>query len=97
MWVADCQFSTITSLVEFMFKLYQWASLQVTEVCANHKLKPVLQVVQDDEWSFMTNLANAQEHVPEASAIITSLRSIFAPLIMGSHISSSHIPLYATW
>ena len=36
------------------------------EVCANHKFKPVLHVHQDSRWSFMTNLANAQEHVPEA-------------------------------
>ena len=36
------------------------------EVYANRKFKPVLQVLQDNGWSFMTNLANAQEHVPEA-------------------------------
>ena len=36
------------------------------EVCANCKLKPVLHVLQDGGWSFMTNLANTQEHVPEA-------------------------------
>ena len=36
------------------------------EVCADHEFKPVLQVLQDDGSSFMTNLANAQEHVPEA-------------------------------
>ena len=35
-------------------------------MCANCKFKPVLQVLQDGGWSFMTNLANAQEHVPEA-------------------------------
>ena len=65
MWVADCNPPTITSLVESILKLYQWAGFQVTEVCANHKLKPVLQVLQDDGWSFTTNLANTQEHVPE--------------------------------
>ena len=42
------------------------ASFQVMEVCADHEFKPVLQVLQEDGWSFMTNLANAQEHVPEA-------------------------------
>ena len=26
----------------------------------------MLQVLQDNGWSLMTNLANAQEHVPEA-------------------------------
>ena len=26
----------------------------------------MLQVLQDDGWSFMTNLTNAQEHIPEA-------------------------------
>ena len=66
MWVADCNAPTIASLVEFILKLYQWAGFQVTEVCTNHKFKPVLQVLQDNGWSFMTNLANAQEHVPEA-------------------------------
>ena len=66
MWVADCTAPTITCLVESVLKLYQWASFQVTEVCANCKFKPVLQVLQDSGWSFMTNLANTQEHVPEA-------------------------------
>ena len=66
MWVADHTAPIIASLVESVLKLYQWASFQVTEVCANCKFKPVVQVLQDDGWSFMTNLANAQEHVPEA-------------------------------
>ena len=66
MWVADHTSPTITSLVESILKLYQWASFQVMEVCANCELKPVLQVHQDNAWSFMTNLANAQEHVPDA-------------------------------
>ena len=66
MWVADHTAPTITSLVESVQKLNQWASFQFMEVCANHEFKPVLQVLQDDGWSFMTNLANAQEHVPEA-------------------------------
>ena len=66
MWVADCTAPTITSLVESVLKLYRWASFQVMEVCADHEFKSVLQVLQDGGWSFMTNLANAQEHVPEA-------------------------------
>ena len=66
MWVAVPTAPTIASLVETVLILYQWASFQVTEVCANHEFKPVLQVLQDGGWSFMTNLANAQEHVPEA-------------------------------
>ena len=66
MWVADLTAPTIASLVEFILKLYQQARFQVMEVCAHCKLKPVLQVLQDSGWSFMTNLANAQEHVPEA-------------------------------
>ena len=66
MWVADLTAPTITSLVESVLQLYQWASFQVTELSANHEFKPVLQVLQDNEWSFMTNLANVQEHVPEA-------------------------------
>ena len=65
MWVADHNAPTITSLVESILKLYQQASFQVTEVCTNREFKPELQVLQDDGWSFMTNLANAQEHVPE--------------------------------
>ena len=66
MWVADCTAPTAASLVESILKLYQQASFQVTEVCADCKFKPVLQVLQDGGWSFMTNPANAQEHVPEA-------------------------------
>ena len=66
MWVADDTAPTITSLVESILKLYQQASFQVMEVCTDCKFKPVLQVLQEDGWSFMTNLANALEHVPEA-------------------------------
>ena len=35
MWVADQNAPTITSLVGSIFNLYQWASFQVTEVCAD--------------------------------------------------------------
>ena len=66
MWVADHIVPTITSLVESILELYQQAGFQVMEVCADHKFRPVLQVLQDDGWSFMTSLANVQEHVPEA-------------------------------
>ena len=58
MWVADCMAPTISNLVESVLKLYHKASFQVTEVCPDHP--------QDSGWSFMTNLANAQEHVSEA-------------------------------
>ena len=66
MWVADYNAPTIASLVDSVLKLYQRAGFQVTEVCTDCEFKPVLQVLQDDGWSFMTNLANAQEYVPEA-------------------------------
>ena len=66
MWVADHTAPTFTSLVESILKLYQWASFEVMEVCADCKFKPVLQVLQDSGWSFLTNLANTQEHVHEA-------------------------------
>ena len=66
MRVADHTAPTITSLVESVVKLYQQAGFQVTEVCADCEFKPVLQVLQDGGWSFMTNLTNTQEHVPEA-------------------------------
>ena len=65
LWVGDCTAPTITSLVESVLKLDQQAGFQATVVCTNCKFKPVLQVLQDNEW-FMTNLANAQEDVPEA-------------------------------
>ena len=61
-WVADCTTPTIASLLESVLKLYQHASFQVMEVCADHEFKPVLHVLQDSGWSFMTNLANTQEH-----------------------------------
>ena len=66
MWVANHMAPTITTLAESVLKLYQLAGFQVTEVCSDHEFKPVLHVIQDSGWSFMTNLANAQEHVPEA-------------------------------
>ena len=83
MWVADCMAPTITSLVESVLKLYNRAGFQVTEVCTNCKFKPVLHVLQDSGWSFMTNLANAQELFLKLSTIIASSRSVFMPLIMG--------------
>ena len=55
MRVADCTAPTIASLVESVLKLYQQAGFQVTGVCLDHEFKPVLQVLQDDGWSFMTN------------------------------------------
>ena len=67
MWVADHTAPTITNLVESVLKLYHQASFQAMEVCANYEFKPVLHVLQDGGWSFMTNLANAQEHIPEAN------------------------------
>ena len=66
MWVANHIAPTITNLVESVLKLHNQAGFQVTEVCADHEFKPVLRILQDSGWSFMTNLANAQEHVPEA-------------------------------
>ena len=66
MSVADCTAPTIASLVESVLKFYQWASFQVMEVCTDCEFKPVLQILQDDGWSFTNNLANPQEHVPEA-------------------------------
>ena len=66
MWVADHMAPTVANLVESVVKLYHWAGFQVTAVCVDHEAKPVLHVLQDNGWSFMTNFANAQEHVPEA-------------------------------
>ena len=66
MWVANHTAPSIASLVESVLQLYQQAGFQVTEVCADHEFKPVLNVLEDSGWSFRTNLANAQEHVPEA-------------------------------
>ena len=66
MWVADCTAHTIASLVESILKLYQRASFQVIEVCTDCKFKPVLHIQHNNGWLFMTNLANAQEHLPEA-------------------------------
>ena len=65
MWVADHMAPTIANLVESVLKLYNRAGFQVKEVCADHEFKPVLHILQDCGWSFTTNLANAQEHVPE--------------------------------
>ena len=66
MWVTEHTVPTIASLVESILKLCQEASFQITEACTDHDFKPVLQVLQDDGWSFTRNLANTQEHFPEA-------------------------------
>ena len=65
-WVANCMAPTIANLVESVLKLYCRAGFQVKEVRADHEFKPVLHVLQDCGWSFTTNLANSQEHIPEA-------------------------------
>ena len=96
MWVVDCTAPTIASLIESILKLYEWAGFQVMEVCTDHKFKPVLQVLQDDGWSFMTNLVNAQEHVPEAECNNHILKEHFMPLIMGFLTRCSHELFFAT-
>ena len=97
MWVADHNAPTITSLVESVLKLYQQARFQVMEVCTDHKFKPVLQVLQDDGWSFMTNLANAQEHVPEAECNNHILKEHIHATYLGFLTSCSNKPLFTTW
>ena len=64
--VADHIAPTIATLFGSILKQYKWAGFQVMEVCTNCEFKPVLQVSHNNEGSFKTNLANAQEHVPEA-------------------------------
>ena len=66
MLVANPMSPTIANLIESVLKLYLWTGFQVMEVCADCTFRPVLPVLQDSGCSFMTNLANAQEHVPEA-------------------------------
>ena len=66
MWLPTRTVNDITSLVESLLKLYQAASFRVAEVSGDQEFKPVLKALQEDGWSFKTNLASAQEHVPEA-------------------------------
>ena len=93
MWVADHTTPSIASLVESVLKLYQWAGFQVMQVCADCQFKPVLQVLQDSGWTFMTNLANAQEHVPEAEHNNLILKEHIHTTY---HIRCSHKPLSPT-
>ena len=65
-WVADCNPTTIAPLVESVLNLYQQASFQVSKICTDDEFKPVLNILLDDGWLFITNLANAQEYVPKA-------------------------------
>ena len=97
MWVADCTAPTITSLVESVLKLYQQAGFQVMEVCTDHKFKPVLQVLQDNDGPSQPILPMLRNMFLRLSTIFTSLRSIFAPLIMGFLTRCSHELLFATW
>ena len=83
MWAVDHTAPTITPLVESILKLYQWASFQVMEVCTNCEFKPVLQVLQDNGWSFTTNLTNAQEHVPEAEHNYCMLKEHICAIYQG--------------
>ncbi len=66
MWLPTRTVNDITSLVKSLLKLYQAASFRVAEVSGDQEFKPVLKALQEDGWSFKTNLASAQEHVPEA-------------------------------
>ena len=83
MWVIDCSPTTIASLVESMLQLYQKASFHVTEICTDHEFNPVLHILQDNGWSLMTDLANTQEHVPEAE--------------QNNHILKEHILPHIPW
>ena len=65
MWVANCMAPTIATLVESVLNCINRLASKLWK-CANCKFKPVHLVLQDGGWSFMTNLANTQEHVPEA-------------------------------
>ena len=64
MWVTDHTVPTIAFLVESIVKLFQQAGFHIKELCTDCKYIPALQVLQDDGWSVITNLANAPEHVP---------------------------------
>ena len=97
MWVADCTAPTIASLLESVLKLYQWAGFQVMEVCADHEFKPVLHILQDGGWSFMTNLANTQEHVSEAECNNCVLKEHIHITFHGIAYKMLQGLLYATW
>ena len=97
MRVADHTAPTIVSLVESILELYQWAGFQVMEVCTDCEFKPVLQVLQDNGWSFTTILPMVRNMFLRLSTRITSLWSIFMPLIMGFLTRCSHELLFATW
>ena len=53
-WVADCNPTTIAPLVESVLNLYQQASFQVSKICNDHEFKPVLSILLDDGWLFIT-------------------------------------------
>ena len=97
MWVADRTAPSTASLIEFVLKLYQCASFQVMEVSTNHEFKPMFHVLQHDGWSFMTNLANAQENVLEAEHKKCILKEHVRPIYHGIPYKMSHEPLFATW
>ena len=97
MWVADHHAPTIASLVESVLKLYQQASFQVTEVCSDCEFKPVLCILQDGGWSFLTSLLALRNMFLKLSATIASSKNIFVPLIMGFLTTCSQEPFYATW
>ena len=96
MWVADCTAPTITSLAESVLKLGPAFKSQKSALIANSS-QFSKSSNQDGGESFMTNLANAQEHVPEAECNNCILRSVFVSLIMGLLIRYSHEQLSATW
>ena len=97
MWVADCNPTSIAALVESVLKLYQPASFQVSKICTDREFKPVLNILLDDGWSFITNLANAQEHVPEAEQNNHILKEHIHATYHWFYTHNSHILLYATW
>ena len=96
-WVADHTAPTIASLVKSVLRLYHWAGFQVMEVCTNCKFNPVLQVLQDSGWSFMTNLANTQQHVPETEHNNCVLKEHIHATYHGSPYKMIHKLSYATW
>ena len=97
MWVADHMAPTIANLVESVLKLYSRASFQVKEVCLITNSSQFSTSSKTVDGPLQPILLILRNMFLKLSAIITSSRSIFMPLIMGFLTRCSQELSYATW
>ena len=64
-WVKDRTIKTYLETIEKVIQLYKPADFKVIQIRCNNKFKPLKEKLKD-KYAIEVNLANPNEHVPEA-------------------------------